>query len=102
MPIPTSASKSASLRAGSIGSIRAWLPSRRSKLHQRGAVVSCLDGQVRSGSTSGTVAAYFSNGILEIVNGGRVIFGPFLRRGMKKPPGQKAQEVSANTGGVFA
>src|SRR5699024_405341 len=36
------------LRAGSIGSIRAWLPSRRSVDSHRGAVVICLVGQVRA------------------------------------------------------
>ena len=41
------------LRAGSMGSIRAWLPSRRSTLHQRGARVITFDGHVRSGSGIG-------------------------------------------------
>ena len=44
------------LRAGSIGSIRAWLPSRRSTLHQRGARVITRDGHVRSGSGIGANA----------------------------------------------
>ena len=37
------------LRDGLIGSISAWLPSRRSVDSQRGAVVIVLPGQVRSG-----------------------------------------------------
>jgi hypothetical protein len=37
------------LRAGLIGSISAWLPSRRSVDSQRGALVIDLVGQVRSG-----------------------------------------------------
>ena len=37
------------LRAGLIGSMRAWLPSRRSVDSHRGAVVMLLPGQVRSG-----------------------------------------------------
>ncbi len=53
------------LRAGSIGSIRAWLPSRRSTEHHSGALVSLL---VRPGAVgelgSGTNGWYFSNGIV--------------------------------------
>ena len=37
------------LRSGPIGSTSAWLPSRRSTLHQRGARVMTRDGHVRSG-----------------------------------------------------
>ena len=37
------------LRAGLIGSISAWLPSRRSVDSQRGAAVIVLPGHVRSG-----------------------------------------------------
>ena len=38
------------LRPGVIGSMRAWLPSRRSVDSQRGAFVMRRSGQVRSGS----------------------------------------------------
>ena len=38
------------LRSASIGSMRAWLPSRRSTAHQRGAWVITWSGQVRSGT----------------------------------------------------
>ncbi len=48
------------LRAGSIGSISAWLPSRRSTLHHRGARVIRLDGHVRSSSGGGTNGRYLS------------------------------------------
>src|SRR3954469_3566431 len=41
------------LRSGVIGSISAWLPSRRSTAHQRGATVVTVVGQVRSGSSIG-------------------------------------------------
>lgn len=41
-----------SLRSASIGSMRAWLPSRRSTAHQRGALVMTLSGQVRSGRST--------------------------------------------------
>ena len=47
-PISTSASNICFLRGTSIGSISAWLPSRRSTEHQRGASVMALLGQVRS------------------------------------------------------
>ena len=44
----------ACLRAAFIGSIRAWLPSRRSVDSQRGAAVMVRDGHCRSGrSTAG-------------------------------------------------
>src|SRR6187200_1953944 len=39
------------LRAGLIGSIRAWLPSRRSTAHHIGARSTTLSGQVRSKGT---------------------------------------------------
>src|SRR5690606_10170239 len=38
-----------SLRSAFMGSMRAWLPSRRSTAHQRGAVSMRLSGHVRSG-----------------------------------------------------
>ena len=62
-PMATSVWNIRALRSGSIGSMSAWLPSRRSTAHQRGAAVSLRSGQVRSGSSRGTNAWYFSNGI---------------------------------------
>ena len=41
------------LRDGLIGSISAWLPSRRSVDSHRGAAVMVLPGQVRSGRSTG-------------------------------------------------
>ena len=52
-PHCTSRSNIRRFRSGSMGSIRAWLPSRRSTLHQRGAWVITRDGHVRSGSRIG-------------------------------------------------
>ena len=52
------------LRSGPIGSISAWLPSRRSTLHQVGALVMVLPGQDRSGRLIGSNGRYFSNGIV--------------------------------------
>jgi hypothetical protein len=49
----TSSSNIFSLRAGVIGSMRAWLPSRRSVDSQRGAWVIFWSGQVRSGTRTG-------------------------------------------------
>ena len=57
------ASNMCSLRAGSIGSISAWLPSRRSTEHHSGALSMTRLGQVRSVSTIGTCGAYFANGM---------------------------------------
>ena len=48
-PICTRVSNIRRLRAGSIGSMRAWLPSRRSTEHHSGAFSMRLSGQVRSG-----------------------------------------------------
>ena len=41
------------LRLGDIGSIRAWLPSRRSVDSHRGALVMVFAGHVRSGRLTG-------------------------------------------------
>ena len=49
-PISTSRLNMRRLRSGLIGSISAWLPSRRSTAHHCGARVIFLSGQVRSGS----------------------------------------------------
>src|SRR5688500_2746272 len=62
-PILTTVSNMRRLRTGSIGSIRAWLPSRRSTEHQRGAFSIRLFGHVRSSSTRGRNGRYFSKGI---------------------------------------
>ncbi|MEH3138618.1 MAG: hypothetical protein PGN37_00240 [Mycobacterium kyogaense] len=45
------------LRAGLIGSISAWLPSRRSTAHHSGATSMTLSGQVRSVSATGSTSA---------------------------------------------
>jgi hypothetical protein len=45
------------LRAGLIGSISAWLPSRRSTAHHIGARLSTRSGQVRSGSRIGSTSS---------------------------------------------
>src|SRR5450759_3828184 len=51
-PIFTSRSNIRRLRRGSIGSVSAWLPSRRSVDSQRGALVMWAAGQVRSGRST--------------------------------------------------
>ena len=48
------------LRSESIGSISAWLPSRRSTAHQIGGLVMTLDGHCRSGRSMGLKGTYFS------------------------------------------
>jgi hypothetical protein len=52
----TSSENSRSLRSASIGSMSAWLPSRRSTLHHCGAAVVVRLGQVRSASSTGAKA----------------------------------------------
>ncbi len=53
----------ARLRVGDIGSISAWLPSRRSVDSQRGAFVMTLAGQVRSGRSTGLNGVYRWHGM---------------------------------------
>src|SRR5262245_34509323 len=57
------------LRCGLIGSIRAWLPSRRSTAHHIGARSTILSGHVRSASatdsTSSAKGRYRPTGIAE-------------------------------------
>ena len=57
-PIRTSSSNIRRLRAGLIGSISAWLPSRRSTAHHSGAEVIRLSGQVRSASATGSTSSW--------------------------------------------
>ncbi len=51
----------------SMGSMSAWLPSRRSTLHQMGALVITRLGHCRSGSLMGSKAWYFSVGITDMM-----------------------------------
>src|SRR4051812_8667926 len=51
-----------SLRSASMGSISAWLPSRRSTLHQMGGLVITCEGQVRSASAIGWNGRYLTDG----------------------------------------
>src|SRR3954454_16240827 len=62
-PICTSVANMRRFRSMSIGSIRAWLPSRRSTAHHLGARRIVADGQVRSASGTGSYGRYTSNGI---------------------------------------
>ena len=55
-----------SLRSASIGSISAWLPSRRSTLHHTGGAVITRDGHVRSDSAIGAKGRYFADGSIFI------------------------------------
>ena len=62
-PISTSLVNIFHLRSGSIGSMSAWLPSRRSTEHHSGASVMTFDGHVRSGRSIGAKARYFPVGM---------------------------------------
>src|SRR5919205_593366 len=53
----TSRSNMRRLRAGLIGSISAWLPSRRSTAHHIGARSTTLSGQVRSASVTDSTSS---------------------------------------------
>jgi hypothetical protein len=53
----------ARLRVGDIGSISAWLPSRRSVESQRGAFVMTLVGHVLSGRSTGLNGVYRWHGM---------------------------------------
>src|SRR5450830_1762527 len=67
-PIFTSRSNIRRLRRGSIGSMSAWLPSRRSVDSHRGALVMRAEGQVRSGRSTPAVSRngrYLFRGIAE-------------------------------------
>src|SRR5271170_8452116 len=50
-----------------IGTASAWLPSRKSTLHQRGACVSVREGHWRSGNATGGNGRYFLDGSLSMV-----------------------------------
>src|SRR6516225_10821607 len=53
----TSRSNMRRLRAGLIGSISAWLPSRRSTAHHSGAPAMTRSGQLRSASRTGSTSS---------------------------------------------
>ncbi len=95
-PMATSVWNMRSLRTGSIGSMRAWLPSRRSTAHHRGALVSLWSGQWRSGSSSGTNAWYFSNGIFLGCAGSGGMFGSlFVVSGCRVEGVRKSKKLPA-------
>src|SRR6476646_8022281 len=74
-PIFTSASNMRRLRVGSIGSISAWLPSRKSTEHHNGARSMRLLGHWRLAMTSGSgwMGTYRSKGIgFGVVGGGAI------------------------------
>ena len=62
---PTSSSNSymRSFSSTFIGSISAWLPSRRSTLHQRGAAARARFGHCRSGNETGVNGRYLAKGM---------------------------------------
>ena len=66
-PMRTSISNMRSLRAGSIGSISAWLPSRRSTLHHSGGRSSTASGQRLSARRTGAKARYLVAGWVSMV-----------------------------------
>jgi len=75
-PTATRVFQKRSFFTASIGSISDWLPSRRSELHQIGAVVMVFDGQVRSGISMVGNARYFEDGSLSMLIGKSLVEGP--------------------------
>ena len=67
-PMFTSSWNISSLRSTLIGSISAWLPSRRSVLSQIGALVSTASGQVRSFRPTGANGRYLEAGCCNMKN----------------------------------
>src|SRR5258708_3888821 len=65
-PIVQSSLNIRALRSESIGSIRAWLPSRRSTAHQIGGLVMTLLGHCRSLIWIGLNGTYFSPAVVII------------------------------------
>src|SRR5690606_29833707 len=65
-PILTSCSNMRILRSMSMGSINAWLPSRRSTLHHTGGLESTASGHVRSVKRTGTKGRYLLAGFCNI------------------------------------
>src|SRR5208282_5925082 len=59
--------KSSSFWLTFMGTASAWLPSRKSTLHQRGARVRTRSGHCRSGSWTGGNGTYFFDGSLSMV-----------------------------------
>src|SRR5262249_9134936 len=58
-PISQSSLNMRVLRSESMGSISAWLPSRRSTAHQIGGLVMTRDGHRRAGKSIGLNGTYF-------------------------------------------
>lgn len=67
-----------------MGTARAWLPSRKSTLHQRGAAVRTRLGHWRSGRTTGGWARYFFDGSFCMIYGFLII--AVRRSGINKKP----------------
>src|SRR6185295_20197285 len=76
-----------SLRSGPIGSTRAWLPSRRSTLHQIGASLMTRVGHRRSGKLMGWNGRYFLAGSIRISEFLWIGFAAVERDARDRPPG---------------
>ena len=83
-PILTSVWNSSNFWETFMGTARAWLPSRKSTLHQRGAAVRTRLGHWRSGRTTGGYARYFLDGSFCMIYGFLII--AVRRSGINKKP----------------
>src|SRR5712664_1496757 len=90
------------LRSESIGSISAWLPSRRSTAHQIGGLVMVLVGHCRSGSWMGLKATYFSPavGIMGFWGDIGRLLAPRTPNGSWANTAMEAEKVAATGGGM--
>src|SRR5665213_2205783 len=66
-PIFTSVFHMRILRSWPMGSMRLWLPSRKSTLHQMGGLVIWADGHLRSGRLIGVKAWYLCFGLIIMI-----------------------------------
>jgi len=94
-PMRTRSSNMRSLRAGPMGSISAWLPSRRSTLHQTGGSVMVRPGQARSGRSIGWNAVYMFVGSTDMALSSR-LDAAVKGAARVKPPGSRSGPATAH------
>ena len=95
-PILTSCSNMRILRSISMGSISAWLPSRKSTLHQTGGLLMVASGQVRSVRRTGTKGRYLLAGFCNIDIG--ALFRDSRKFGLVPSNPNKKRPVAGATG----
>ena len=100
-PMSSNSLNMRALRSWPIGSISAWLPSRRSTEHQIGAFSMRLDGQVRSSRPTSGIGLILAAGVGHAAGGAD--FASFVhRRVLRRTGGAKALGTAAPLSGVHA